>query len=413
MKETVTTTLMDMSPAAAPADADPREVSESSAKKEKNSRRRRHRLRLRPGAKNCVGAGGEGKTLSGDVLKVTSSSVSSKSEHSPLTSMSLSSSPSSLSSSGNSSENDVVGVRMSCKPGDLGWSAHGVVSVIGRRREMEDAVTVQLGFAESGSERYDFFGVYDGHGGVKVAEACRERLHRLVAEEMAEEEEERVEWGRVMMEGFGKMDDEVNGAELGNTTGSTAVVAVVGREEVVVANCGDSRAVLFRGGVAVPLSDDHKPNRPDELKRVEEAGGRVVNWNGCRVLGVLATSRSIGDLFLKPFVSSEPEVTICERNDNDEFLVLASDGLWDVISNEAACKVVRRCLYDGSIRRRRRSIQDGSVHVNGAMEMLNDHQNRAAMAAAVLMELAIARGSRDNISVIVVELRKPSTTLFP
>ncbi|XP_057952449.1 protein phosphatase 2C 3-like [Malania oleifera] len=161
---------MDMSPATAPADRDPREVSESSAKNEKNSRRRLHRLRLRPRAKNGVGACGEGKTLSDGVLKVTSSSVSSKSEHSPLTLMSLSSSPPPLSSSGSSSENDVVGVRKSCKPGDLGWTAHGAVSVIGRRGEMEDAVAVQLGLAELGSERYDFFGVYDGHGGVKALE---------------------------------------------------------------------------------------------------------------------------------------------------------------------------------------------------------------------------------------------------
>ncbi|KAL2542215.1 Protein phosphatase 2C 37 [Abeliophyllum distichum] len=105
--------------------------------------------------------------------------------------------------------------------------------------------------------------------------------------------------------------------------GRPATVAVVGEEVVLVANCGDSRAVLSRGGVAIPLSIDHKPERADELKRIEVSGGKVVNWNGHRVLGVLATSRSIGDYYLKPFVIPEPEVTVNNRTEMDEFMIIA------------------------------------------------------------------------------------------
>ena len=79
-------------------------------------------------------------------------------------------------------------------------------------------------------------------------------------------------------------------------SGSTAVVAVVTSEYIIVANCGDSRAVLCRGGRAIPLSCDHKPDRPDELARIEAAGGRVVFVNGARVEGILAMSRAIGNL---------------------------------------------------------------------------------------------------------------------
>lgn len=189
-----------------------------------------------------------------------------------------------------------------------------------------------------------------------------------------------------------------------NTVGSTAVVAVVGGEVVVVANCGDSRAVICRDGVAVPLSNDHKPNRPDELDRVEAAGGRVINWDGYRVLGVLATSRSIGDQHLKPFVISEPEVTVSERTNADEFLILASDGLWDVISNEVACQVVRRCL-DGQVGRIRKIENGRSSHAIEA-------KSQVAEAATLLVEMAMGRGSRDNISAIVVELKKPRTGNF-
>lgn len=143
--------------------------------------------------------------------------------------------------------------------------SHGSLSVIGRRREMEDAVRVELGFAKrlKVAEVYDFFGVYDGHGGAQVAEACSERLHRLVAEEVEGRDREgrEMDWEETMAGCFGKMDGEVTSggaAEEMKTVGSTAVVAVVGREVVVVANCGDSRAVLCRGGVAMALTDDHK-----------------------------------------------------------------------------------------------------------------------------------------------------------
>ncbi|KAL6972077.1 protein-serine,threonine phosphatase [Sarracenia purpurea var. burkii] len=329
-------------------------------------------------------------------------------------------------------------------------SPYGSISVIGRRREMEDAVAIQLGFLTRDSTEYGFFGVYDGHGGSRVAQACRDRLHRLLVKEIEEVEEEAaaavvttlVDWEKVMVGCFTKMDEEVNGngreaAETATaqseTIGSTAVVAVVGEDVVVVANCGDSRAVLSRGGVAVSMSNDHKtqylctnlrsliwdyhlprvgndelsrhkyPDRPDELERIEDAGGRVINWNGNRVLGVLATSRSIdhaGDHYLKPFVIPKPEVRVMERTSADEFLILASDGLWDVVSNEVACQVVRRCL-GGRMRRR---FESTAANRSGCDEVVNE--TRATEAAAVLVELAMARGSGDNISVVVVGLNK-------
>ncbi|KAF0919546.1 hypothetical protein E2562_029772 [Oryza meyeriana var. granulata] len=306
------------------------------------------------------------------------------------------------------------------------WTAcvsHGAVSVIGRRREMEDAIFVAAPFLaaakavavegsgdaeEEGKEEDEgFFAVYDGHGGSRVAEACRERMHVVLAEEVRlrrllhvgggsadVEDEDTARWKEAMAACFARVDGEVGGADEADTgeqaVGSTAVVAVVGPRRIVVANCGDSRAVLSRGGVAVPLSSDHKPDRPDEMERVEAAGGRVINWNGYRILGVLATSRSIGDYYLKPYVIAEPEVTVMDRTDKDEFLILASDGLWDVVSNEVACKIARNCLSG-------RAASKYPESVSGST---------AADAAALLVELAISRGSKDNISVVVVELRR-------
>lgn len=139
--------------------------------------------------------------------------------------------------------------------------SHGSVSVIGRRRMMEDTVATEK------LEPYYFFGVYDGHGGASVANACRDRLHKLlekeVVQELACQVRGTVDWERAMTSCFLTMDREVGGAqanseEYGSTVGSTAVVAMVGTEDIVVANCGDSRAILFSSGLAVPLSRDHK-----------------------------------------------------------------------------------------------------------------------------------------------------------
>ncbi|CAL0314522.1 unnamed protein product [Lupinus luteus] len=280
---------------------------------------------------------------------------------------------------------------------------HGFISVIGRRRLMEDAVKVLPHFMLYGGCYYDFFAVYDGHGGTLVADACRERLHLLLAEEMSMEKEELLDWHKVMGSCFFKMDMEIGvgdeDAKGGNTMGSTAAVVVVGKEEIVVANCGDSRAVLSRGGVAVPLSRDHKPDRPDEKRRIEEAGGVVIDWNGNRVLGVLATSRSIGDHCMKPFVISEPEINVYERTELDEFVVVASDGLWDVVSNKCACEVVRSNINAHMKKKKKKK--------NEKDECVTSY---AAEAATLLAELAMARGSQDNISVIVIQL---NTIILP
>ncbi|KAJ4893357.1 Protein phosphatase 2C 37 [Raphanus sativus] len=285
----------------------------------------------------------------------------------------------------------------------------GTTSVCGKRRDMEDAVSIHHSLIERNSENLHFYGVFDGHGCSHVAEKCRERLHEIVkhdVEAMATGGED--VWKETMVKSFQKMDREVsqrdsNGASRSSVksscrcelqspqcdaVGSTAVVSLVTPEKIVVSNCGDSRAVLCRNGVAIPLSSDHKPDRPDELIRIQQAGGRVIYWDGARVLGVLAMSRAIGDNYLKPYVIPDPEVTVTDRTDEDECLILASDGLWDVVTNETACGVARMCLQAAA---------------EGDSDMAH---NACSDAALLLTKLALARQSSDNVSVVVVDLRK-------
>lgn len=136
-----------------------------------------------------------------------------------------------------------------------------------------------------------------------------------------------------------------------------------------------------------------KPDRPDELSRIESTGGRVIYWDGARVLGVLATSRAIGDGYLKPYVISEPEVVEMDRTAEDEFIVLASDGLWDVVSNESACDAVRMCM------RAQRSTSSSRYRGSSSDKSCSD-------ASIVLTKLAMAKHSSDNISVVVIDLRR-------
>ncbi|KAF5470507.1 hypothetical protein F2P56_011014 [Juglans regia] len=297
----------------------------------------------------------------------------------------------------------------------------GVASVCGRRRDMEDAVAIHPSFCRRDREtstELHYFGVYDGHGCYHVATKCRERLHELVKEQLESKEGSSTEWKSAMEQSFRRMDKEAIGwndsvlaakckCELQSpecdAVGSTAVVAVMTPEKIVVANCGDSRAVLCRNGKPVPLSSDHKPDRPDELKRIEAAGGRVIYWDGPRVHGVLAMSRAIGDNYLKPCVSCEPEVTITDRTAGDECLILASDGLWDVVSNEMACGVARLCLRGKSLAPP--CSPSGVAEVSG----FENSDKACSEASTLLTKLALARHSTDNISVVVVDLRRRDT----
>lgn len=291
----------------------------------------------------------------------------------------------------------------------------GFASVCGRRREMEDAVAINPSFCQMEQENsgeLHYFAVYDGHGCSHVATKCKERLHELVKEELENKlEGDDDEWEHAMDQSFNRMDKEViewNKSVTGGATcrcelqtpecdavGSTAIVAVVTPDKIIVANCGDSRAVLCRNGKAIPLSNDQKPDRPDELNRIQEAGGRVIYWDGPRVSGVLAMSRAIGDNYLKPYVICEPEVTITDRTAEDDCLILASDGLWDVVSNDTACGVAGMCLKGNA---------PASIPENGAGDGVNFDQG-CSDASMLLTKLALARRSHDNVSVVVVDLK--------
>jgi len=134
--------------------------------------------------------------------------------------------------------------------------------------------------------------------------------------------------------------------------GCTAVSVFMTKDKVICANSGDSRAVLCRGGKAVPLSFDHKPEDEIEFSRITKAGSEVKYG---RVDGGLNLSRALGDLQYKKneslpleeqAVTPLPDIKIVDRHPEDEFLLMACDGIWEVKENDEAIAFARRLLID-------------------------------------------------------------------
>eukprot|EP00966_Prymnesium_polylepis_P069859 1624430-Prymnesium_polylepis.2 len=144
--------------------------------------------------------------------------------------------------------------------------------------------------------------------------------------------------------------------------GSTALAAVVEApwKRLVVANAGDSRAVLCRAGQALALSTDHTPSGDGERRRIEAAGSRVGDDGYMSTPrsfgGKLSVSRGLGDKEHKwsglpveaQAVTAEPELRELELRDSDAFVLLACDGVWDVMTSEEAVAFVSLQLGAGA-----------------------------------------------------------------
>ncbi|KAI8470546.1 MAG: phosphatase 2C-like domain-containing protein [Monoraphidium minutum] len=167
----------------------------------------------------------------------------------------------------------------------------------------------------------------------------------------------------------------------GRNPGCTALAAVIAGGRLLVANAGDCRAVLCRGGAALGLSRQHTAELEDERARVLAAGGSVSRRAGGWRVGAAAlqVTRALGDFDLKgPIdggVTAEPEVVEFELSEADQFLVLASDGVWDVMSDAEAVGLVRDTVKDPQL------------------------------CAKRLVTEALSRGSNDNATAVVVFFR--------
>ncbi|XVE85175.1 hypothetical protein DITRI_Ditri17bG0070400 [Diplodiscus trichospermus] len=222
----------------------------------------------------------------------------------------------------------------------------GVFSVKGNKKFMEDAHKIVS--CLHGNSKKAFFGVYDGHGGKKAAEFVAENLHNNISE-MLKKSKGNEGKEEAVKAGYLKTDEDFLKQDI--ASGTCCVTALIESEDIVISNLGDCRAVLARGGVAEALTTDHKAEQEDERKRIENKGGYVEFHRGAwRVHGILSVSRSFGDAHLKDWVVAEPDTKILQLTPDMEFLVLASDGLWQEVSSQEAVDIVSRLMVGKRLR---------------------------------------------------------------
>jgi len=205
------------------------------------------------------------------------------------------------------------------------------------RRRMEDAHTFVDKFG--GDDSSGFFGVYDGHGGRLAAQFCQTHLHKLLLEEL-----EALKGGEPTQQSFQNVYQRTDEAMKDTVPGAGACVVTVllkkydGKRILFVANAGDARAVLSRGGKATQLTHDHTAKDEAEAKAITDKGGFIKGGN---VNGLIAVTRALGDLHMKKYLSNEPYFTRTELTAEDEFLIVACDGVWDVVSNQNAVDFIK------------------------------------------------------------------------
>ncbi|KAG6387073.1 hypothetical protein SASPL_152255 [Salvia splendens] len=245
--------------------------------------------------------------------------------------------------------------------------SHGCHLVEGKMKHgMEDCLVATC--KKIDGHDLGLYAIFDGHSGRDVAQYLHDHLFHNILNQ--------ADFWRSPKEAvrraYEETDKDILENVVGSRGGSTAVTAIViDGEKVVVANVGDSRAVVCRNGEAKQVSVDHEALK--ERKMVESKGGFVSHKPGNvpRVDGQLAMTRAFGDGRLKAHITSRPDIAIEMIDEQTEFIVLASDGVWHVMSNEEAVDCIR-------------GMKDGG---EAAKELINQ---------------ALSRGSKDDISCVVV-----------
>ncbi|KAG8342970.1 putative protein phosphatase 2C [Trypanosoma vivax] len=263
----------------------------------------------------------------------------------------------------------------------------GASSMQGWRNSMEDAHTIHLSLPNIPSvdpEDGALVAVFDGHCGCKTAHFAATHILEWISSTKAFVEGDM--W-RAIHDAFLSGDAAMQKVSPFERSGCTGNCVVLLQNHIYCGNVGDSRAVMCRGGVAIPLSEDHKPTLPKERERITKAGCYVRNG---RVNGMLSLSRALGDFDFKfgnlspeeQAVSANPDVIHMELTPQDEFVIIACDGVWEKVSNEQAVEFVRKEVDEHS---------DLSL----ACERLMDF---------CLAPVANAPGT-DNMTVIIIEFK--------
>jgi serine/threonine protein phosphatase PrpC len=237
------------------------------------------------------------------------------------------------------------------------------------RNTMEDFSKILTEFSDK--SEMSFFSLYDGHGGSDPVKYVKDRIPELLSKLIKEKPNETLP--NILINSFKKVDEELKFTDAENA-GCTACISLLMLEKnktiLYTANVGDTRAVIFTQFSFSRLTQDHKCSDLSESERIKQSGGMIFNG---RVFGQLVLTRALGDHAMKKFgVSALPSVNQTEINKDHKFLAIASDGVWDVINDDDMFRMSLIC----------QSAED---------------------LAKLIIETSLKKGSRDNISVLIVK----------
>ena len=268
----------------------------------------------------------------------------------------------------------------------------------------EDTITARKIIDPKDKNNYFYvFAIYDGHGGNGCSIYLKNNLYKNIADcsmiglrnAINLTEQNFLDYEGVNQ--YGELDD---------TSGSCASIVLLKNKKCIIANVGDSRCILFKNKRLFFATKDHKPNSHSEKRRIESAGGSVFQSSAILPLyqngkmiempwrvnpGRLSVSRTFGDIEIKlekfggkkNVVVSTPDIVEFELNDQYNFLVIACDGVFDVLSNMEILECIKIVLKINKNKKRK---------IN---ELCGD-------CASMIMKSSLAKGSFDNVSCIVV-----------
>jgi len=259
-----------------------------------------------------------------------------------------------------------------------------IASVMGKRSSNEDThfINCNINGDDKSKSFVNIYAVFDGHGGSFVSKYLAKELPLCFMNKKVEYPLKKTFVKKVYKYYQDKLIEKYYSKSL--ETGAAALMVfhyMNGSNKYLdILNVGDSRCIVCRNIYAKQLTMDHKPNAPEEKMRIESLGGKIVfdgfDYRVCD----LSLSRAFGDISAHPYVTCNPSQYAYKLNANDRFMVIGCDGLYESLDNQEIIDFVLLSCYD---------IKTGKRNGNNKV-------------ANKLAKYAIAKGSGDNITVIVV-----------
>jgi serine/threonine protein phosphatase PrpC len=260
-----------------------------------------------------------------------------------------------------------------------------VVSLMGMRPDNQDkhSVVININGEDPTLNNINLYAVFDGHGGKFVSKYLYDNLIKFFTNVKVKYPLNK----KYITTVYNYFRDKLKTKYFNkaNHVGSTCLVVVEYMQEntryLNICNTGDSRCVIARDNIGIPLTKDHKPDWPEERARIEQMGGTIVWDNYDYRIGDLSVSRAFGDIDAEPYVINIPDIFKYKITKNDSFIIVACDGLWDVMTNQEVVNFILDKCYDKKTKKR---------------------ENKQINISKLLANEAIKKESSDNITVIVV-----------